>query len=159
MTIEIDQSGKIEETNRDTVVAFSNGKSYSIKISGKTKRKLQEIFRRIGEPRTFVIHTFCVLIFLAIKKYTTENDQVIIDLEYVKKEKAILNTLEIIFGIENLKLPEIHFKSIGKHSKAHKKAIEAFRKKTVPDKIISFFEINKIMFEYQNRRPVLKHRR
>ena len=69
MKIEIDQSGKVEETHRDTVIAFSNGKSCALKISGRTKRKIQEIFRQVGEPKTYITHTFCILIFLVIKDY------------------------------------------------------------------------------------------
>jgi len=44
MNIEIDQSGKVERTNQDTIVAFSNGKSSSVKITGETKRRLQGRF-------------------------------------------------------------------------------------------------------------------
>lgn len=38
MQIEIDQSGKIEDTRKDTVLAFSNGKNYSILIPAEVKR-------------------------------------------------------------------------------------------------------------------------
>ena len=44
MNIEIDQSGKVEETQHDTILAFSNGKSKAVSISARTKRKLQDVF-------------------------------------------------------------------------------------------------------------------
>lgn len=51
MQIEIDQSGKIEDTSKDTVLALSNGTQFSIKISRNIKRELQNIFRKNKEPR------------------------------------------------------------------------------------------------------------
>ena len=54
MRIEIDQSGKIENTNKNTIIAFSNNKFKSIFISAKDKREIQKFFRRIGKPRIFV---------------------------------------------------------------------------------------------------------
>ena len=63
MRIEIDQSGKIENTNKNTIIAFSNNKFKSIFISAKDKREIQKFFRRIGKPRIFVYKTFAILIF------------------------------------------------------------------------------------------------
>jgi hypothetical protein len=40
MTYHIDQSGKVEDTNKLTVVAYSNGKIKSVKIGGVEKQKL-----------------------------------------------------------------------------------------------------------------------
>jgi len=63
MKIEIDQSGKIEDTSKNTIIAFSNGKFKSIFISAREKRELQKFFRRIGKPRIFVYRVFAILIF------------------------------------------------------------------------------------------------
>lgn len=41
MKIEIDQSGKIEDTSKHTFLAFSNSEHFVLKISGTEKRKLQ----------------------------------------------------------------------------------------------------------------------
>lgn len=46
MKIEIDQSGKIEQTSELTVIAFSNGKSATIMISAS---EIQKKFRKIGK--------------------------------------------------------------------------------------------------------------
>ena len=37
-TIEVDQNGKIEQTHADTILAFSNGAQYSIRIPASVKR-------------------------------------------------------------------------------------------------------------------------
>lgn len=153
MKIEIDQSGKVEKTNQDTILAFSNGKSSAIKITGKTKRKLQEFFRKIGEPKLFMIDTFCILIFLVIRDNIKEIDSIEIDKEYSGKEKYILSTLNTIFQNKSINQPEISFINIGKKSKAHQKAIKVYRKESQPDKVITLKEIIKIVSDIKNRRP------
>ena len=39
MHIEVDQSGKIEQLNKDTVIAYSNKTQYSVLISKEVKQK------------------------------------------------------------------------------------------------------------------------
>lgn len=41
MTLRIDQSGRIEQTNKLTIIAFSNDKQGTVKLSSKDKRILQ----------------------------------------------------------------------------------------------------------------------
>jgi len=50
MKIEIDQSRKVEDTNRLTIVAYSNGKAKSLMITARDKKSLQSLFRRIKHP-------------------------------------------------------------------------------------------------------------
>ncbi|HEX9722115.1 MAG TPA: hypothetical protein VGA53_02520 [Candidatus Paceibacterota bacterium] len=69
MRIEIDQSGKIENTSKDTIIAFSNGIRKAIRISSVDKREIQAIFRRTGKPRIFVYKFFSILVFLLIEKH------------------------------------------------------------------------------------------
>ena len=69
MKIEIDQSGRIEETNRDTILALPSDISFSIKINRRTKRKLLEYFRRQGKPRLFTIKVFSAGLYFLIAKY------------------------------------------------------------------------------------------
>ena len=66
MKVEIDQSGKVEETEHDTILATSKGNT--VKITARTKRRLQETFRKIGRPRNFVIYIFAVSVFELIHK-------------------------------------------------------------------------------------------
>ena len=159
MNIQIDQSGKVERTNQDTILAFSNGKSSAVRITGKTKRRLQEKFRENGEPRLFMIGTFCALIFLVIKDNIKEIDLIEIDKEYPGKEQYIISTLKKFSQNKSINLPVISFISIGKKSKAHQKAIEVFRKKSQPDKIITLKEIMNIVSDNKNRRPEVCRKR
>lgn len=143
MNIEIDQSGKVEQTDKDTVLAFSNGKSFTVKIKASTKRRLQEIYRRMGTPRLFVINTLSTLIFILIKDYLKDIKEITIDVEYAGKQKLITEFLKELITRHKYLVPEINFQLIGKHSKAHQKAIEVFRKKSKPDQLISLEDILK----------------
>lgn len=159
MKIQIDQSGKIEETHRETILAYSNSKIFSVKITAKSKRKLQELFREIGEPRSYVIAVFTVGIFLLIEDDLQNIDSIIIDPEYRGKEQIILKILNSLFEAHKIKeMPIIQFKSIGRLSKAHLVAIEVFRKKRPVNKILKFEDFTKTIISYHKRRPVLRLR-
>lgn len=149
MKIEIDQSGKVEETQHDTVVAFSNGSFYSIRITRKTKRQIQEVFRKMEKPKRFMIETFCALVFLIIKDHYKAISSIEIDKEYHGREKDILTTLKLFFEAESLDLPAISFINIGKKSKAHQIAIEVYRKKLKPNKLLNFQELKAFIVNKQ----------
>lgn len=121
MNIEVDQSGKIEDTSKNTVVAFSNAEFKSIFISMQDKREVQKIFRKIGRSRVFVYKLFAILIFLLVKKYLKRIDQIIIDEEYPGKAKLIKNFLlqEIRKIKQDFDKNDIVFKRIGKKSRVH----------------------------------------
>ncbi|OGD56998.1 hypothetical protein A2V71_02640 [Candidatus Berkelbacteria bacterium RBG_13_40_8] len=72
MKIEIDQSGRIEYTSKLSVVAYSNSANKSLLITAKDKRKIQAIYRRIGQPRLFAQKVFAVAIFALIKNKKTD---------------------------------------------------------------------------------------
>ncbi len=136
MKVEIDQSGRIEETNRDTVVAFSNEKQFSIRIPARVKRQLLEAFRRRGKPGTFKYKTFALGVSVLIQKSKiyTKNLSLIIDNEYQGHENSIR---DIIRSNLDPKL-EIEFESIGKKSKAHYVAYGVFIKRREADYTASF---------------------
>lgn len=64
MKIYIDQSGKIENTNQPTIVAFSNGDSGSVLVAAKDKKEIQKYCRLFHRGRIFVYKTFACLIFI-----------------------------------------------------------------------------------------------
>lgn len=95
MKIYIDQSGKIEQTNKATVLAFSNTIQYAILIPAKVKRQLQGIYRRAGRPRIYIYKTFAAGVFFLIEKYLPKITELVIDIEYPGKEILIR---EMILG-------------------------------------------------------------
>ncbi len=89
MKIEIDQSGKIERTNRLTVITYSNKINRSVLITAKDKKSIQSIFRKINQPRVFISKVFASAIYFLIKKDFRKIDTIIIDKEYPGHEKYI----------------------------------------------------------------------
>jgi hypothetical protein len=143
MRIEIDQSGKIEDTNKDTIIAFSNEVFGSILIKAKDKREVQKIFRKIGKPKIFVYKLFAILIFLLIKKHLKKINQIIIDEEYPGKSVLIKDYLlrEIRKVRPNFPKRDISFSAVGKKSKAHYLAYGVAIGKKLADKTVSVKEI------------------
>ncbi len=62
---EIDQSGKIEQTQRHTVIAYSNSNKYAVLISRKLKRQLKDVFDKKIPPNRVL---FLEDIIKALKK-------------------------------------------------------------------------------------------
>lgn len=150
MKIEIDQSNKIEYTSKDTVVAFSNGKQKALLIRASDKRKIEEIFREIKRPETFVYKTFAVLIYLLIKADLKNIQEIIIDQEYQGRESIIKDFLLQIIRKNHKNVidkDEIFFSCIGKKSEAHRKAIKTFQGKIKPDMIVDFKNVIEFLFK------------
>jgi len=143
MKIEIDQSNKIETTNKQTVIAFSNGISAVLSISSKDKKELQAIFRKISKPRIFVYKLFAILIFLLIKNYLNKITQIIIDTEYIGQEPLIKSFLlrEIQKVKPNFEKETIIFKGIGKSSRANSLAYLTGKGKIKPNKEVEAKDI------------------
>lgn len=146
MNIEIDQSNKIEKTDKDTAIAFSNDKEYAILLLGKTKRQLQELFRERGRPRIFVYRTFAAGVTLLIKDHLPKFYKIIIDQEYTGKERVLRSMIYEMLGRFHNELPEIVFERIGKSSNAHNVAYHVTHKKREADRIIKFNEIKELVF-------------
>ena len=148
MKYQIDQSGKVEDTSKLTIVAFANGKAKILKISAREKRKLVKAMREIDYPRQiFIYKIFAGLVFLLIKDETT--DSFVIDKEYPGHEPLIK---EIIFQLCNrtkIKLPLIDFSLIGKDCQAHKVALEAFRGKRKADLTVKAKEVFALFYEFK----------
>lgn len=148
MRIEIDQSGKIEDTNRLTVVAYSDGESGSILISGKDKRLIQRFYRDLGQPKIFVYKLFAVLIYVLIKDKLSCFNQIIIDTEYLGYEKLIRSFIIEIISKQKQKIRKdvFSFHSIGEKSRAHKVAIKSFTAKRA-DLKLTYRQFRKYIFK------------
>ncbi|OGL77797.1 hypothetical protein A3J43_04300 [Candidatus Uhrbacteria bacterium RIFCSPHIGHO2_12_FULL_54_23] len=121
MHIEIDQSGKIEDTSHDTVVAFSNDVNHSVVMRARDKRRVEAIFRRMGKRRVFMYKLFAILVFLLIKPYLARIDVMVIDTEYPDWEHLIKDyLLRLIRRVRpSFDARRISFRSVGRHSGAH----------------------------------------
>ena len=86
MRIEIDQSGKIADTQVPTVLAFSNGVTHSIFISQITKRRLIKTLRSQTSSRVLYFQIFSLLIFFLLQNHLKKIQMVFIDEEYEGRE-------------------------------------------------------------------------
>ncbi len=139
MRIEIDQSGKIEQTERHTVLCLSNDKNYSIFISRKVKRKIQRFFRENNQIRNFIIFTHSAGLSILLRRVKPLT-KVIIDQEYKDKNAVIKNLIHEMCTNNKYK-PIIQFKSIGKESRADYFAGLIAQGKLKPTWIIGFEEL------------------
>ena len=87
MKIEIDQSNKIEQTNKDSVIGFSNNIFSCVLMRAKDKREIEKVFQRTGKSKIFIYRLFAILIFLLIKGHLRKIDEIVIDKEYPGKDK------------------------------------------------------------------------
>ena len=148
MTYEIDQSGKIEDTNKLTVVAYANGKIKSVKIGSTEKQKLLKVVRTLDYPKqTYVYKIFAALIYFLLAD--EDIDYVIIDREYLGHEITIKGFLMYLLNKNGRNVPFIAFGHIGKSSPAHKAAIDIFRGKKEADLVVNAKEILKLLYEWK----------
>lgn len=147
MRIEIDQSGKIEQLNFDTIIAFSNNEQYCIKLPKQLKRNLFLNYKQHIKQIRYKL--FSISIFLCIKEYLkiNENVHLVICCEYSGKESLIKNILLELLKKNKFDISKklITFGRIGKNSNAHNVAIDVFRENRKPNKIIQEREILELL--------------
>lgn len=143
MHIEIDQSGKIEQTNVDTVVAFRNSEQYSVLLEKKIKVEILSEYR--NKHKDIHYRLFAILAFYCIRNYLTRIELIVVDIEYEGRDEDIKrNLLRLIWRIRpNFDKKLIKFSRIGKESNAHKVAYQTFAGKLAPNKIITKKEVEK----------------
>lgn len=146
MKIEIDQSGKIENTNRPTVLAYSNHKNGTLVVTAKDKKSIQKYFRSIEKPKLFIYITFTVLIYLLVKDHIKSHDQIIIDREYPGYEKFIIKQVKKLLFPNSVEEISISIAQIGKKSKAHDLAWKELKSRVYKNaKRVTYNDIMKII--------------
>lgn len=144
---QIDMSGKIEQTNKNTVVAISNSKTFTLLIKTTDKRLLQKMYRNLfNKQRQYVYEVFSALVYLSLMA-VKPNSRIVIDREYPGQEGLLkLLILEYDLGSQIVKSENIDFGLVGKRSSAHKLAYQTFKKQKKPDKIVAAKDITEVIF-------------
>ena len=141
---EVDQSIKVNDLARDSVLAIANGISFAIVIPASVKRALMEHLREKGKSRTAIaVFSFSLGLYLLLKNVVRSVDQIMIDVEYMGREPEIKNTLVSYLRRDDpgFDATRILFGHIGKQSRAHHLAIEIARRRRTPNRRISEAEI------------------
>jgi len=126
MKFKIDQSIKIENTNKTTYVAITNSGRVVVSISSKDKKLLKLFFRKLNRPTIFKVFTFSVLCAKVIAH--TKAKSVVIDNEYLGHEINIKSFVVQILSIWNYNDTHISFRNLGKSSRAHEVVYKAYKK-------------------------------
>ncbi len=146
MIIKINQSNKIEKTDKDTIIGLANSISFTVLVKRKIKRRLQEDFRREGKPRVFVYRTFIASIVLLIKYANLKNiTKIIIDLEYFGQDKILKSMLLEMWSKFFTEIPEISFERVGKKSKVHDVCYFTMKGKYKVSKVLDYDEIKRLV--------------
>ena len=144
VTYEIDQSGKIEDTNKLTVVAYANGRIKSVKIGSTEKQKLLAAMRALDHSkRNYLYKIFAALIYFLLLNEKVES--VVIDREYFGHEAIIKGMIIQLLNKNKKNVPEIRFACIGKLSPAHKAALYVFRGEREADLVLTAKDVLKLL--------------
>lgn len=150
---QIDQSGKIEFTGKNTVICLANGQVFTIKISAVEKRKLISTLKEIRKPnKTYAYDIFAALIYTILSKNATT--EVEIDREYPGHEAGIKERIIQYFEKNNLKTPQVSFGLVGKKCKAHLYGLSVFQGKSRATSIVTAQDILEVILSTKKgRRP------
>lgn len=148
VNVEVDQSGKVERTQVNTALAFSDGIEASILILAVEKRECVRRLRQRGESgTTFYLKLFAAALFLLLKDYLGQFGVITMDVEYPGKEDEIrAMLLNHIWEIDpGFSKERIVFRRIGKKSRAHRKALAVYRGEEKPDRKVRARELLRLV--------------
>jgi len=142
MDADVDQSGRVDQTNKPTVVAVANGISFSIWISASEKRKLiQAIKRRKPQWSTSLTHVmvFSALLYFLLREHIERIGVVTIDTEYPGHEGVIKNRILTLCRNDGLRVfpDQIDFQQVGKKSPSHDLAWGVYTSRLKPDLVLT----------------------
>ena len=144
--VEIDQSIRVEELTKDTIVGIANKQvSFTLIIPRRAKRVLYEEFRRQGKPKKFAPYVFAVAVSEALQRAPFHSSDIVIDIEYPGYEREILQIVK-----QRHPEIEIYFTSIGKKSPAHFAAYGVYKGRKNTDQKISTTKLLKLIEETKN---------
>jgi len=139
---EVDQSIRVEEYTKDTVIAIANKENnFSVVIPRKVKRTLRNDLLKF-DSKEFTPAMFAFGIVSAIKHSKLIVHELAIDIEYPGHENIITGIISSVFP-----QIEIDFVQIGKKSPAHYSAYSVYKKQKTADYIA---DINDIALNAEN---------
>lgn len=142
--IEIDQSIKIDDTNDDTILAYSNEKYFSVLIPISIKRELfSSLYNQQKNKVIFKIKLFCSGLFYLLKDTIQEDVIITINNEFDGRENDVKGImLNLIWKVNpRFDKRDLRIKEIGKQSRAHEVAKKVHNKQLQPNKIITKQEL------------------
>lgn len=147
MQVQVDQSGKVNETNRPTALAMANGMDFSIRISAREKRKVVEELRRRRpgwKSKQIYLRMFATLLYLLLKDDIERMGRVIVDTEFsgAENQRDIKDWVLTLLRRQGIRVyrQQLVFQQIHRGKKeppAHKLAWRVFKGYVKPDKIIT----------------------
>ena len=148
MRIEVDQSGKIEQTAVNTVLAFSDGEQRTLLIPAQVKRQALVYLRgREKSRKSSVLLVFSAALFLLLKEIAEQITLVIIDREYEGHEATIRGRLLQLLREADLQVraDAIAFGSVGRKSEAHYLAWRVHKGEISPDHQVTLSELLEVL--------------
>ena len=140
--VEVDQSVRIEDLTKDTIVGIANNQvSFTVVVPRRTKRVLRELFRVQGRTKKFARYVFAAAVGEGIKHAPFQSSDVIVDIEYPGYEREILQIIKQIHPSI-----EVYFTAIGKKSHAHFAAYGVYIKKRNTDLCVDTRKMIEILF-------------
>jgi len=143
-SVEVDISGRVEDTSTDTIFAFSNSEQYKIKISKKTKRDCVLLLRKLGKHgKSFYLQIYCCGLYCLMKNSIDRFSLITLDEEYRGKDRDVKRIILGYFSRNNKDISpdKIRFELIGRKSPAHFAAFTCHQDRTKADGSITTLEI------------------
>jgi hypothetical protein len=140
MPIQVDQSGKIEDTATDTVLAYANGRTFSILIPAREKRRCLHFLREYSKTGESIYRLlFATALYFLLKDIIEHCDLVLLDTEYQGHDAGIKEHILNLLRRANYSVysHQVAFTYVGKKSPAHLVAYAVHRGNRRPDKIVT----------------------
>jgi len=149
---QIDQSGKIEQTQVKTVVAMTNSQAFAVTLTAADKKLLEQMFRQLKRPRLFPYLVFAALLAILIKK-AKPKQKVQVDQEYIGQNDLIIERYHKYMSLLNVKpIPHIEFGHVGKSARVHRFGYLIWSGKKKDLFVVPIKDILKLIFGTKNDR-------